>query len=1440
MATSGPEAYASVVNHSQGNALTRIMSGASQRSKSQLSRRHSSRLYDSSEEEDREPISDDWNLMPEIKAFQQQGEKDQVKRRMLGVTWTGLTVKGIGADAAINENVGSQFNIPQVIKESRHGAPLKTILEDTHGCVKPGQMLLVLGRPGAGCTTLLKMLANQRLGYAEVTGDVHWGSLDHKQAEQYRGQIVMNTEEELFFPTLTVGQTIDFATRMKVPFNLPSNQGSPEDFQRESRDFLLRSMGISHTHDTKVGNEFVRGVSGGERKRVSIIETLATRGSVYCWDNSTRGLDASTALEYTKAVRALTDIFGLASILTLYQAGNGIYNLFDKVLVLDEGKQIYYGPLKEARPFMEGLGFYCNDGANVADYLTGVTVPSERKIIPGFEASFPRATNDIRQAYERSIIKTNMEAEYNFPASDEAKLATEDFRESVRHEKHKSLPQKSPLTVSFLTQIKAAVTRQYQILWGDKATFAIKQISTLVQALISGSLFYNAPDNSAGLFVKSGALFFALLFNSLLAMSEVTDSFTGRPVLSKHKLFALYHPAAFCLAQITADIPVLFFQVSIFSLVLYFMVGLTMTAGAFFTFWVIVFATAMCMTALFRAIGAAFSTFDGASKVSGFLISALIMYTGYMIRKPLMHPWFVWIYWIDPLAYGFSAVLANEFKGKIIPCVGINLVPNGEGYGNSLYQACSGVGGASPGAVSVTGDQYLGSLSYSVSNIWRNFGILWAFWLLFVVITIYYTSNWNSRSSNSGFLLIPREKAKKTKHLTQDEESLSTSAKTVKEEKQPVQSSGSSSEGTMAPEVQLIRNTSVFTWKNLSYTVKTPSGDRVLLDNIHGWVKPGTLGALMGSSGAGKTTLLDVLAQRKTEGTINGSILVDGRPLSISFQRSAGYCEQLDVHEPLATVREALEFSALLRQPRTTPREEKLKYVDTIVDLLEMHDIENTLIGNTGAGLSVEQRKRLTIGVELVSKPSILIFLDEPTSGLDGQAAFNIVRFLRKLADVGQAVLVTIHQPSAQLFLQFDSLLLLAKGGKTVYFGDIGDNASTLKEYFARYDAPCPKDANPAEHMIDVVSGSLSQGKDWNQVWLDSPEHKQTVEELDRIIADAAAKEPGTKDDGYEFAMPLWEQTKLVTQRMNISIWRNTDYINNKFALHIGSALFNGFSFWMIGNTVADLQLRLFTVFNFIFVAPGVLAQLQPLFIARRDIYETREKKSKMYSWIAFVTGLIISELPYLCVCAVLYFVCWYYTVGFPNDSNKAGATFFVMLMYEFVYTGIGQFVAAYAPNAVFASLANPVIIGTLVSFCGVLVPYAQIQPFWRYWIYYLNPFNYLMGSLLTFTTFSAPVVCAEAEFAVFDPPSGQTCQQYLGPYQMGMGARTNLTNPDATAGCRVCEYRSGSDYLYSINLQDYYYGWRDAGIVVLFAVSSYAMVYLLMKLRTKRSKTAE
>ncbi|KAJ6073237.1 hypothetical protein N7467_011322 [Penicillium canescens] len=1369
-----------------------------------------------------------WHMAEELQTMKDRDEQSGEKARKLGVAWQNLTVKGVSSDATFNENVLSQFN---PFGKTGKGDPMKTILDNSFGCVKPGEMLLVLGRPGSGCTTLLNMLSNHRLGYAEIAGDVSFGNMPAEEAKQYRGQIIMNTEEEIFFPTLSVGETIDFAARMKVPYHLPPGIKSAEEYAQLNKDFLLRSVGISHTASTNVGDAFIRGVSGGERKRVSILECLTTRASVFCWDNSTRGLDASTALEWTKAIRTMTDILGLTTIVTLYQAGNGIYEHFDKVLVLDEGKQIFYGPQQEAVPFMEGLGFMRDSGSNRADFLTGVTVPTERLIAPGYEHKFPRTADEILAVYEESRIKLKMLAECTYPESEKAADNTAVFKQAVAWEKHRGLSKTSPVTTDFFSQVKAAVIRQYQIMWGDKATLLMKQGATVIQALLGGSLFYNAPANSAGLFLKGGALFFSVLYPALIALSEVTDSFTGRPILAKHRAFALYHPAAICIAQITADLPILLFQVTQFGLVLYFMVGLKATAAAFFTYWITNFFTALSMTALFRLIGAAFPTFDAATKASGLTIVACFVYMGYMIIKPEMHPWFVWLFWINPMAYGFEALLGNEFHEQVIPCVGPNLIPNGPGYTGEGGQSCAGVGGAMSGAASLTGDAYLSSMSFSHSHIWRNLGIIIAWWILFVALTIFFTSRWKLLGEGGRSLLIPRELHHKSRHLLQDEESQVT-------KKVPVGSASDTPGGSLSND--LIRNKSIFTWKDLTYTVKTPSGDRVLLDNVQGYIKPGTLGALMGSSGAGKTTLLDVLAQRKTEGTIHGSVLVDGRPIPISFQRSAGYVEQLDVHESLATVREALEFSALLRQSRDTPDEEKLRYVDRIIDLLELNDLEHTLVGTPGAGLSVEQRKRLTIAVELVAKPSILIFLDEPTSGLDGQAAFNTVRFLRKLADAGQAILVTIHQPSAQLFAQFDTLLLLARGGKTVYFGDIGDKGDTLNAYFTRHGAPCPPEANPAEHMIDVVSGNAPQGRNWSQIWLESAEHDQLIKDLDTMVEEAAAHPSGTIDDGHEFAATIWTQVKLVTRRMNVSLFRNTEYIDNKFLLHVSLALLNGFSFWMIGDSLTDLQKNLFTVFNFIFVAPGVISQLQPLFIDRRDIYETREKKSKMYHWAPFVTGLIISEIPYLLVCALLYYVCWYFTCGLPTAPQYAGSVFFVVVMYECLYTGIGQMIAAYAPNAVFASLVNPLVITTLVSFCGVMVPYSQIEPFWRYWMYYIDPFNYLMSSLLVFTTWSKTVECDTRELAIFDPPSNQTCGEYLTAYQQGMGAGTNLLNPEAITDCRVCQYTGGGDFLKTLNLSEEYFGWRNAGIVVVFVIGIYGLVYLMMKLRTKATKKAE
>lgn len=340
----------------------------------------------------------------------------------------------------------------------------------------------------------------------------------------------------------------------------------------------------------------------------------------------------------------------------------------------------------------------------------------------------------------------------------------------------------------------------------------------------------------------------------------------------------------------------------------------------------------------------------------------------------------------------------------------------------------------------------------------------------------------------------------------------------------------------------------------------------------------------------------------------------------------------------------------------------------------------NALIA-PGSGLSIEQRKRLTLATELVAKPSLL-FLDEPTSGLDGQSAFEICRFMRKLAASGQTIICTIHQPSATLFDAFDVLLLLARGGRTTYFGPTGKNSATVIDYFSRNGAPCPPNSNPAEHIVDVVQGRFGAEIDWPQTWLSSPESQLAIAEIDALNSTSTQEKnsdtsvsienPGGDDQLTGFATPLFYQVYLVTYRQLIALWRNPDYVWNKIGLHITNGLFGGFTFWMLGNGTFDLQLRLMAVFNFVFVAPGCINQLQPLFIRNRDVFETREKKSKTYHWFAFVAAQLLSETPVLIVCGTLAFVTWYFTVGFPTEARISGQVYLQMLRkYYFRLKGL-------------------------------------------------------------------------------------------------------------------------------------------------------------------------
>ena len=518
--------------------------------------------------------------------------------------------------------------------------------------------------------------------------------------------------------------------------------------------------------------------------------------------------------------------------------------------------------------------------------------------------------------------------------------------------------------------------------------------------------------------------------------------------------------------------------------------------------------------------------------------------------------------------------MSNEFSNRDMTCDPSQIVPSGPGYDNPAYQGCA-VKGAEVGSLSIPGSRYLStSFSYTRSHLWRNFGVVIAFAVLYILVTVVAAELLDFSSGGGGALEYKRSKATK-KSIT------AAAAPTDVEKGAKEQKSSSSSEvlGAGATDTEALHeisgSDSIFTWENIEYTVPYLGGERKLLNKVSGYAKPGVMVALMGASGAGKTTLLNTLSQRQKLGVVAGDMLVDGRELGPEFQRGTGFCEQMDLHDGTATIREALEFSAILRQDRTVSRADKIAYVDKIIDLLELGDMQDALVRSLG----VEQRKRVTIGVELAAKPSLLLFLDEPTSGLDSQSAYNIVRFLKKLAHSGQAIICTIHQPSSILIQEFDMILALNPGGNTFYFGPVGEKGSAVVKYFADRGVHCPPEKNVAEFILETAAkgGKRADGKklNWNDEWLRSDEAKAASDEIQRLKAERIQFQSPPETIKYEFASPVTLQITELTKRVFIQHWRDPSYLYGKLFVSVIIGIFNGFTFWNLGYSITDMQDRL-------------------------------------------------------------------------------------------------------------------------------------------------------------------------------------------------------------------------------------------------------------------------
>jgi ABC-type multidrug transport system ATPase subunit len=428
---------------------------------------------------------------------------------------------------------------------------------------------------------------------------------------------------------------------------------------------------------------------------------------------------------------------------------------------------------------------------------------------------------------------------------------------------------------------------------------------------------------------------------------------------------------------------------------------------------------------------------------------------------------------------------------------------------------------------------------------------------------------------------------------------------------------------------------------------------------------------LMGASGAGKTTLMDVLALRKNLGKWSGQIKVDGRPLDSSYRRLVGYVEQFDTLFPFTTVLEALDFAAESRLPAHYSREKRDQIVSRVLDLLGLRPIAGALVGyGMGHGLNPEERKRLCIGIELVSEPALL-FLDEPTTGLDANGADKVMEVVEKVARSGTAVICTIHQPSERIFARATDLLLLKKGGEMVYHGPLGENFSTLRNYFAALGLRCPEGMNMADFVLEISLGHQARFRekplegpppqeniDLAAAWRQSDEARRVAEFVHELEADPPAVQRDPSLTERTFALPWHRQFVLNARRWAYGTYRAP----LDFAIIIGRAILLGLVlgtvYWQRPRDQAGAGERLSVLFfSSVYSLLTAFAYMPDIFMQRSVFF--RERAERMYHTTAYTISRVLLDIPIFFTGTVIFTTIFYWMSGLRQE---AGPFFFFLL----------------------------------------------------------------------------------------------------------------------------------------------------------------------------------